>query len=209
MPFSSDTDHRHAHEPARRPLPPHERLGPLNELLAQAAAPNPAERYTASELARRLYDLRSSLPPPTPLPIAQPLTRRAASSRPPSRPLPARAVGAADEFWVRRPWASRPARLRSAARGPAACGPATQSASGSAARGPAACGPATSPPPGRPTGPPLHEPPVDQPTGQMASQVTSQFPSQATSQFSGQDAPTLPVTSDGQDRTELGIPPLP
>jgi len=47
---------------------------------------------------------------------------------------------------------------------------------------------------------------VAQPTGQLANQVTSPLPGQAINPFSGQDAPTLPVTSAGQDPTELGIP---
>ena len=130
VPFSSDTTIATLMGRLDTPLPPHERLGPLNELLAQAGAPNPAERYTAAELARRLHDLGSSLPRPTPLPIAAPLPLRGGAPGPP-----------------------------------------------------------TGQPPGPATG---------QPTGRLSAQPTDRF--------SGQDAPTLPVASDGHDRTELGTP---
>ncbi|HWF20928.1 MAG TPA: PASTA domain-containing protein [Acidimicrobiales bacterium] len=151
VPFSSDTTIATLMGRLNTPLPPHERLGPLNDMLAQAGAPNPAERYTAAELARRLHELGSSLPPPTPLPVAAPLPRRGASSG-----------GAA---------------------GPAATGAA--SAAGAAGAADQATGRLTGPV----TGPP---------TGRVSAQPTGQF--------SGQDAPTLPVTSDGRDRTELGTP---
>jgi len=50
-------------------LPEHEALGPLNDVLVWAAAPDPAERYDASQLAVRLQALAVSLPAPEPLPI--------------------------------------------------------------------------------------------------------------------------------------------
>ncbi len=52
-------------------LPEHEALGPLNDVLVWAAAPEPAERYDASQLAERLEALARSLPRPAPLPIAE------------------------------------------------------------------------------------------------------------------------------------------
>jgi len=50
-------------------LPRHEALGPLAEVLAWAAAPDPAERYDASQLGLRLEQLAATLPKPEPLPI--------------------------------------------------------------------------------------------------------------------------------------------
>ncbi len=50
-------------------LPEHEALGPLNDVLAWAAAPDPAERYDAAELTARLQALATRLPAPAPLPI--------------------------------------------------------------------------------------------------------------------------------------------
>jgi serine/threonine protein kinase/beta-lactam-binding protein with PASTA domain len=50
-------------------LPQHEALGPLAEVLAWAAAPDPAERYDASQLGLRLEQLAATLPKPEPLPI--------------------------------------------------------------------------------------------------------------------------------------------
>ena len=148
VPFSSDTTIATLMGRLNTPLPPHERLGPLNEMLAQAGAPNPAERYTAAELARRLHELGSSLPPPTPLPVAAPLPRRGAPPGGVAAPVVTGATGAT--------------------------GAADQAT-------------------GRLTGPV-----TGPPTGRVSAQPTSQF--------SGQDAPTLPVASDGRDRTELGTP---
>jgi serine/threonine-protein kinase len=50
-------------------LPEHEALGPLNDVLVWAAAPEPTERYDASQLALRLKALAVALPEPAPLPI--------------------------------------------------------------------------------------------------------------------------------------------
>jgi beta-lactam-binding protein with PASTA domain/tRNA A-37 threonylcarbamoyl transferase component Bud32 len=87
VPFSSDTTIATLMGRVDAPLPPHERLGPLNDVLALAAAPDPAQRYTAAELAARLQELGSSLPSPTPLPIIGGVPRRAApSARPVAQP---------------------------------------------------------------------------------------------------------------------------
>ena len=45
-------------------LPEHEALGPLNDVLVWAAAPEPSERYDASQLGVRLKALAASLPRP-------------------------------------------------------------------------------------------------------------------------------------------------
>ncbi len=50
-------------------LPEHEALGPLGEVLQWAAAPEPAERYDASQLGLSLGELAEALPKPTPLPV--------------------------------------------------------------------------------------------------------------------------------------------
>jgi serine/threonine protein kinase/beta-lactam-binding protein with PASTA domain len=50
-------------------LPEHEALGPLNDVLVWAAAPDPAERYDAAQLTLRLQALAVALPDPEPLPI--------------------------------------------------------------------------------------------------------------------------------------------
>ncbi|MHB1517346.1 MAG: protein kinase domain-containing protein [Acidimicrobiales bacterium] len=50
-------------------LPEHEALGPLNDVLVWAAAPEPSERYDASQLALRLEALAVALPDPAPLPL--------------------------------------------------------------------------------------------------------------------------------------------
>ncbi len=87
VPFSSDTTIATLMGRVDATLPPHERLGPLNAVLALAAAPDPAQRYTAAELAARLQELGLSLPPPTPLPIIGGMPRRAAPiARPPAQP---------------------------------------------------------------------------------------------------------------------------
>jgi serine/threonine-protein kinase len=50
-------------------LPEHEALGPLNDVLVWAAAPDPAERLSASDLGRELVALAVDLPHPAPIPI--------------------------------------------------------------------------------------------------------------------------------------------
>jgi serine/threonine-protein kinase len=51
-------------------LPEHEALGPLNEVLVWAAAPEPDERYDAAALILRLQALAIALPEPEPLVLA-------------------------------------------------------------------------------------------------------------------------------------------
>ena len=81
VPFSSDTTIATLMGRVNTPLPPHERLGPLNQVLALAGAPDPGERYTAAEMAARLQELGTTLPPPLPLPIAQEIPRRGSLGR--------------------------------------------------------------------------------------------------------------------------------
>jgi serine/threonine-protein kinase len=81
VPFSSDTTIATLMGRVNTPLPPHERLGPLNQVLALAGAPDPGERYTAAEMAARLQELGTTLPPPVPLPIAQEIPRRGSLGR--------------------------------------------------------------------------------------------------------------------------------
>ncbi len=50
-------------------LPEHEALGPLNDVLVWAAAPEPSERYDAAQLGLRLQALAVALPEPEPLPL--------------------------------------------------------------------------------------------------------------------------------------------
>ena len=52
-------------------LPEHEALGPLNEVLVCAAAPEPEERYDAAALTLRLQALAVALPEPEPLALAE------------------------------------------------------------------------------------------------------------------------------------------
>ncbi len=50
-------------------LPEHEALGPLNDILVWAAAPDPEERLSAADLGRKLLALAVDLPRPAPIPI--------------------------------------------------------------------------------------------------------------------------------------------
>jgi serine/threonine-protein kinase len=52
-------------------LPEHEALGPLYDVLVWAAAPEPSERYDASQLGVRLRALATTLPEPAFLPIVE------------------------------------------------------------------------------------------------------------------------------------------
>jgi serine/threonine-protein kinase len=54
------------------PLPPHPALGPLDEVLARAAAPEASARLDAAGFAARLGALASALPTPEPLPLRSP-----------------------------------------------------------------------------------------------------------------------------------------
>jgi serine/threonine-protein kinase len=53
-------------------LPPHPSLGPLDEVLARAAAPDASARLDAAGFAARLGALASALPSPEPLPLLPP-----------------------------------------------------------------------------------------------------------------------------------------
>ena len=50
-------------------LPEHDALGPLNDVLVWAAAPEPSERFDAAQLALRLEEVAATLPEPRPIPI--------------------------------------------------------------------------------------------------------------------------------------------
>ena len=50
-------------------LPEHEALGPLNDVLVWAAAPEPSERFDAAQFSLRLEELAATLPDPRPIPI--------------------------------------------------------------------------------------------------------------------------------------------
>ena len=53
-------------------LPQHEALGPLEEVLVWAAAPDPAERYDAAQFGAKLAELAATLPAPATLPLVTP-----------------------------------------------------------------------------------------------------------------------------------------
>jgi beta-lactam-binding protein with PASTA domain/tRNA A-37 threonylcarbamoyl transferase component Bud32 len=67
VPFVTDTTMGTLMARVGRPLPRHDALGPLDEILARAAAPEPGARLDAAQMAARLSSLASSLPPPAPL----------------------------------------------------------------------------------------------------------------------------------------------
>ncbi len=50
-------------------LPEHDALGPLNDVLVWAAAPEPSERFDAAQFSLRLEELAVTLPDPEPIPI--------------------------------------------------------------------------------------------------------------------------------------------
>jgi len=50
-------------------LPEHDALGPLNDVLVWAAAPEPSERFDAAQLSLRLEEVAATLPEPRPIPI--------------------------------------------------------------------------------------------------------------------------------------------
>ena len=52
-----------------QPLPHNDLLGPLDDVLARAAAPDVASRLDAAGLAARLGALAAALPTPSPLPL--------------------------------------------------------------------------------------------------------------------------------------------
>src|SRR5580698_4281416 len=74
VPFGSDTTIGTLMARVGAVLPAHSALGPLEAVLRAAAAPEPEERLSASELARRLSQLARELPSPGSLPDGR--TRR-------------------------------------------------------------------------------------------------------------------------------------
>jgi len=66
-PFSADTTLATLMARVGTLLPEHEALGPLNEVLEWAAAPDPAERYDSAAFGARLRALATTLPEPRPL----------------------------------------------------------------------------------------------------------------------------------------------
>ncbi len=69
VPFVTDTTMGTLAARIGQPLPHHHDLGPLDEVLARAAAPDVAARLDAAGLAARLGALSSALPTPAPLPL--------------------------------------------------------------------------------------------------------------------------------------------
>jgi serine/threonine-protein kinase len=72
VPFVTDTTMGTLAARIGQPLPHHDLLGPLDDVLARAAAPDVAARLDAAGLAARLGALASALPTPAPLPLVIP-----------------------------------------------------------------------------------------------------------------------------------------
>ena len=72
VPFVSDTTQGTIRARIGSPLPPHEALGPLDDVLARAAAPEASARLDAAGFAARLGALASALPTPEPLALHPP-----------------------------------------------------------------------------------------------------------------------------------------
>ncbi len=72
VPFVTDTTMGTLAARIGKPLPHHQTLGPLDEVLARAAAPDVANRLDAAGLAARLGALAAALPAPAPLPLVTP-----------------------------------------------------------------------------------------------------------------------------------------
>jgi eukaryotic-like serine/threonine-protein kinase len=70
VPFTADTTTATLMARVGTTLPGHDRLGPLAEVLTDAAAPETADRLEASTLGERLTELGRHLPPPEALPLA-------------------------------------------------------------------------------------------------------------------------------------------
>jgi eukaryotic-like serine/threonine-protein kinase len=70
VPFTADTTVSTLMARVDAPLPGHDALGPLAEVLVDAAAPDPERRLTAAALAARLRALATTLPAPDPLPLS-------------------------------------------------------------------------------------------------------------------------------------------
>jgi len=69
VPFVADTTLGTLMARVGATLPRHPSLGPLDDILARAAAPDPEARLTAAGLAARLEAIGAGLPSPSPLPI--------------------------------------------------------------------------------------------------------------------------------------------
>jgi serine/threonine protein kinase/beta-lactam-binding protein with PASTA domain len=72
VPFVTDTTMGTVTARLGTPLPPHEALGPLDDVLARAAAPEASARLDAAGFAARLGALASALPTPEPLALLSP-----------------------------------------------------------------------------------------------------------------------------------------
>jgi serine/threonine-protein kinase len=72
VPFVADTTQGTIMARIGSPLPPHEALGPLDDVLARAAAPEASARLDAAGFAARLGALASALPAPEPLALHPP-----------------------------------------------------------------------------------------------------------------------------------------
>ncbi len=72
VPFVADTTQGTIMARIGSPLPPHEALGPLDDVLARAAAPEASARLDAAGFAARLGALASALPTPEPLALHPP-----------------------------------------------------------------------------------------------------------------------------------------
>ena len=72
VPFVTDTTMGTLAARIGQPLPHHADLGPLDDVLARAAAPDVSSRLDAAGLAARLGALASALPTPAPLPLVVP-----------------------------------------------------------------------------------------------------------------------------------------
>ena len=72
VPFSADTTIGTLMARVGAPLPAHEALGPLDAIIKAGAAPEPEERLSAGELARRLSQVARELPAAGGLPAGRP-----------------------------------------------------------------------------------------------------------------------------------------
>src|SRR5580704_7165829 len=78
VPFVTDTTMGTLAARIGQPLPHNDLLGPLDDVLARAAAPDVAARLDAAGLAARLGALASALPTPSALPLVMPRLEAAA-----------------------------------------------------------------------------------------------------------------------------------
>ena len=79
VPFVTDTTMGTLAARIGQPLPHNDLLGPLDDVLARAAAPDVASRLDAAGLAARLGALASALPTPSALPLIMPKLEDSAS----------------------------------------------------------------------------------------------------------------------------------